>query len=59
MPFASCLNINVWLSFDLGRCVGAKGPGIVLLIPVIDRAVKVDLREQVREVPHPDFDHQG
>jgi regulator of protease activity HflC (stomatin/prohibitin superfamily) len=38
--------------FRLGRSVGPKGPGIVLLIPVIDRAVKVDLREQVREVPH-------
>jgi len=38
--------------FRLGRCVGAKGPGIVLLIPVLDRAVKVDLREQVREIPH-------
>ena len=38
--------------FRLGRCVGTRGPGIVLLIPVIDRGVKVDLREQVREVPH-------
>jgi regulator of protease activity HflC (stomatin/prohibitin superfamily) len=38
--------------FRLGRCVGTKGPGLVLLIPWIDRAVKVDLREQVREVPH-------
>lgn len=38
--------------FRLGRCVGAKGPGLIILIPVIDRAVKVDLREQVREVPH-------
>ena len=38
--------------FRLGRCVGARGPGIVLLIPFIDRAVKVDLREQVREIPH-------
>jgi regulator of protease activity HflC (stomatin/prohibitin superfamily) len=38
--------------FRLGRCVGTKGPGLVLLIPIIDRAVKVDLREQVREVPH-------
>ncbi|GAB4479009.1 MAG: hypothetical protein Kow0088_19440 [Anaerolineales bacterium] len=38
--------------FRLGRCVGSKGPGIVLLIPVIDRAVRVDLREQVREIPH-------
>jgi regulator of protease activity HflC (stomatin/prohibitin superfamily) len=38
--------------FRLGRCIGPKGPGLVLLIPVIDRAVKVDLREQVREIPH-------
>ena len=37
--------------FRLGRCVGAKGPGIVLLIPVVDRGVKADLREQVREIP--------
>jgi regulator of protease activity HflC (stomatin/prohibitin superfamily) len=38
--------------FRLGRCIGQKGPGLILLIPGIDRAVKVDLREQVREVPH-------
>jgi regulator of protease activity HflC (stomatin/prohibitin superfamily) len=38
--------------FRLGRSVGAKGPGIIILIPVIDRAVRVDLREQVREIPH-------
>jgi regulator of protease activity HflC (stomatin/prohibitin superfamily) len=38
--------------FRLGRCVGQKGPGIVILVPIIDRAVKVDLREQVREIPH-------
>ncbi|GAB4503023.1 MAG: SPFH domain-containing protein [Anaerolineales bacterium] len=38
--------------FRLGRCIGQKGPGLILLIPVIDRAVKVDLREQVREIPH-------
>jgi regulator of protease activity HflC (stomatin/prohibitin superfamily) len=38
--------------FRLGRSIGAKGPGIILLIPVVDRAVKVDLREQVREIPH-------
>ncbi len=37
--------------FRLGRCVGARGPGIIFLIPVIDRGVKVDLREQVREIP--------
>jgi len=38
--------------FRLGRCVGHRGPGIVFLIPFLDRAVKVDLREQVREIPH-------
>ncbi len=38
--------------FRLGRCVGEKGPGVVLLIPVVDRAARVDLREQVREIPH-------
>jgi len=41
--------------FRLGRSTGknlARGPGLVLLIPVIDRGVKVDLREQVREIPH-------
>ena len=37
--------------FRLGRCVGERGPGLVMLIPIIDRAVSVDLREQVREIP--------
>ncbi len=37
--------------FRLGRCVGDKGPGVILLIPLVDRAVRVDLREQVREIP--------
>jgi len=38
--------------FRLGRCIGTRGPGLVLVIPFIDRVVRVDLREQVREVPH-------
>ncbi|PWH11905.1 MAG: hypothetical protein DDG60_15735 [Anaerolineae bacterium] len=39
--------------FRLGRVLDRpKGPGIVLLIPVLDRARRVDLREQVREIPH-------
>jgi len=39
--------------FRLGRVLSApRGPGIVLLIPIIDRPVRVDLREQIREVPH-------
>ncbi len=37
--------------FRLGRCIGERGPGLVMLIPVVDRPVKVDLREQVREIP--------
>jgi regulator of protease activity HflC (stomatin/prohibitin superfamily) len=37
--------------FRLGRCVGERGPGLVMLIPIVDRAVMVDLREQVREIP--------
>ena len=36
--------------FRLGRLIGIKGPGLVLLIPVIDQAFPVDLREQVIEV---------
>ena len=38
--------------FRLGRSVGARGPGVVFLIPFVDRGVKVDLREQVRDIPH-------
>jgi regulator of protease activity HflC (stomatin/prohibitin superfamily) len=38
--------------FRLGRCVGARGPGVVILIPIVDRGVRVDLREQVRDIPH-------
>ena len=39
--------------FRLGRVLEKpKGPGLVFLIPAADRPVKVDLREQVREVPH-------
>ncbi len=37
--------------FRLGRCIGAKGPGLVILFPIIDTATKVDLREQFMEVP--------
>jgi regulator of protease activity HflC (stomatin/prohibitin superfamily) len=38
--------------FRLGRCLGIKGPGLVFLIPFIDKAVKVDQREQFMEIPH-------
>jgi regulator of protease activity HflC (stomatin/prohibitin superfamily) len=37
--------------FRLGRYLGVRGPGLVLLIPALDRGVKVDLREQERSLP--------
>lgn len=37
--------------FRLGRLLGERGPGLVLLIPVIDRGVRVDLRETFFDVP--------
>src|ERR1700674_5988651 len=30
--------------FRLGKLLGAKGPGLILLIPIVDRMVKMDLR---------------
>src|SRR6476660_5175523 len=38
--------------FRLGRAIGTKGPGLVLLIPLVDRATSVDLREFYLEIPH-------
>ncbi len=40
--------------FRLGRLVGAKGPGLILLIPFIDRMVKTSLRTVVMDVPPQD-----
>lgn len=37
--------------FRLGRLLGAKGPGLILLIPVIDKMVRVDLRTVTLNVP--------
>src|ERR1700681_1787638 len=30
--------------FRLGKLLGTKGPGLILLIPIVDRMVKIDLR---------------
>ncbi|MCI0633329.1 MAG: SPFH/Band 7/PHB domain protein [Actinobacteria bacterium] len=38
--------------FRLGRAIGAKGPGLVFLIPFVDKGVMVDLRELYLEIPH-------
>ncbi len=40
--------------FRLGRLVGAKGPGLILLIPIVDRMVRVSLRTIVMDVPPQD-----
>ena len=40
--------------FRLGRLIGAKGPGIIFLIPIVDRMVKVSLRTVVLDVPPQD-----
>jgi regulator of protease activity HflC (stomatin/prohibitin superfamily) len=37
--------------FRLGKLLGAKGPGLVLLIPIVDRMVKMDLRVVTIDVP--------
>src|SRR5919199_1349428 len=38
--------------FRLGRAIGTKGPGLIFLIPILDRGIRVDLREQYLEIPH-------
>jgi regulator of protease activity HflC (stomatin/prohibitin superfamily) len=40
--------------FRLGRLIAAKGPGLIILIPIIDRMVKVSLRTVVMDVPPQD-----
>lgn len=40
--------------FRLGRCIGHKGPGLIILIPVIDRMTKVSLRILTLDVPNQD-----
>ncbi len=40
--------------FRLGRLVGTRGPGLILIIPLVDRVVKVSLRTVVLDVPPQD-----
>jgi regulator of protease activity HflC (stomatin/prohibitin superfamily) len=40
-----------YVVFRLGRSLGQKGPGVVFLFPITDRAVLVDLREAFLEIP--------
>lgn len=38
--------------FTLGRCIGQRGPGLVFVIPIVQKAQMVDLREAYLEVAH-------
>ena len=40
--------------FRLGRMIGAKGPGLILLIPGIDKMVRVDMRVVAMDIPAQD-----
>ncbi|MFC2150032.1 slipin family protein [Calditrichota bacterium] len=41
--------------FRLGRLIATKGPGIIFLIPIVDKMVKVSLRLETRDVPPQDI----
>jgi len=40
--------------FRLGRCVGIRGPGLILLIPILEQMTKVSLRTVATEIPAQD-----
>jgi regulator of protease activity HflC (stomatin/prohibitin superfamily) len=40
--------------FRLGRLIGQKGPGLIILIPFVDKGITVDLREFYLEIPRQD-----
>ncbi len=40
--------------FRLGRVIGSKGPGLILLIPAVDKMMRVDLRVVAMDVPAQD-----
>lgn len=53
---ASCIKIvreyQRVVLFRLGRAIGARGPGLIVINPVTDRISWVDLRERYLEIPH-------
>ena len=40
--------------FRLGRAIGTKGPGLIFLIPLVDRMIKVELRTVTLDIPPQD-----
>jgi regulator of protease activity HflC (stomatin/prohibitin superfamily) len=59
MVAASCIRVlreyERAVVFRLGRLIGQKGPGLIVLVPIIDRMVRVDLRTIVLDIPPQDL----
>jgi regulator of protease activity HflC (stomatin/prohibitin superfamily) len=36
----------------LGRYIGTRGPGLIVVLPILDQAIEIDQRQQFQEVPH-------
>jgi regulator of protease activity HflC (stomatin/prohibitin superfamily) len=51
LPFRVVSEYTRMVVFRLGRMTGIKGPGVVSVLPLIDRVIKVDLREFFLEIP--------
>jgi regulator of protease activity HflC (stomatin/prohibitin superfamily) len=51
LPFRVVSEYSRLVVFRLGRMTGVKGPGVVALLPFVDRVIRVDLREFFLEIP--------
>jgi regulator of protease activity HflC (stomatin/prohibitin superfamily) len=51
LPFRIVSEYTRMVVFRLGRMTGVKGPGVVAVLPFVDRVIKVDLREFYLEIP--------
>jgi regulator of protease activity HflC (stomatin/prohibitin superfamily) len=50
-PFRIVSEYSRLVTFRLGRMTGVKGPGLVGVVPFLDRVIRVDLREFFLEIP--------
>jgi regulator of protease activity HflC (stomatin/prohibitin superfamily) len=51
LPFRVVSEYSRLVVFRLGRMTGVKGPGVVGMLPIADRFIRVDLREFYLEIP--------
>jgi regulator of protease activity HflC (stomatin/prohibitin superfamily) len=49
-----CKEYERGVIFRLGRCTGIKGPGLFLIIPIVDKMVRIDLRIVTLDIPSQD-----